>query len=196
MTLIPFHYTLTDSLTAAERAEAATKFATSAGFPVDAQTLGIFLQSVNIECRLNTTTGQVDIIRITPQPEIQIHEPGMILGVDSVTQQVKIVGTTKKVLSYKQPVTASQAREAISAWFDEFANDGATHMMIVHDSYHAVKYPVGVSPDENALDVLKRHDARKSPHTPLVHGLMVQWIYDLHEDKNDQLRDSEIALQL
>lgn len=72
-------------------------------------------------------------------------------------------------------------RDEIAAWFDRGVAQGATHMIVVCDTFSYEDYPAFVMPDENV------HDREKE----LAEGSMqkVMEVYDLRGDREAQLAE-------
>lgn len=71
--------------------------------------------------------------------------------------------------------------EDISEWFDEGTKMGATHLIIVCDTFDYEDYPVFVGPDENARERFVRYNG------PNMQRVME--VYDLRQDKEKQLNE-------
>ena len=65
-------------------------------------------------------------------------------------------------------------REDIRGWFQKGKKQGATHMIVVCDTYNLVDYPVFVMPGENARTEAEKHDK-------------VMEVYSLSKNLNTQL---------
>ncbi len=70
-------------------------------------------------------------------------------------------------------------KEVISEWFDRGVEKGATHMLIVCDTFDYDDYPVFVAQNENVLEVEMRYNGRNMQK--------IMEIYNLGIDKQIQL---------
>lgn len=73
----------------------------------------------------------------------------------------------------------STSKFEISQWFDQGVAKGATHMVVVCDTYDHEDYPVYVLPTEDVHAVEAQY--RKASMQ------VVMEVYDLRADKNKQL---------
>lgn len=73
------------------------------------------------------------------------------------------------------------SREDIRLWFDRAKNDGATHMIVVCDTYDWDDYPVLVYPGENVREAYDSHNGRNMQK--------VMEVYDLSMDREAQLNE-------
>jgi hypothetical protein len=73
------------------------------------------------------------------------------------------------------------SREDISGWFDSGVADGATHMIVVCDTFDHDDYPIFCKGAAACLDQYKGH------HN--VNMQRVMEVYDLHADKTEQLNE-------
>lgn len=72
----------------------------------------------------------------------------------------------------------------ISAWFDEAKHKGATHMLVVCDTYDYADYPVPCTGDADCLAQFKAHDGQNMQR--------VMECYDLRIDKEIQLAATRV----
>lgn len=70
-------------------------------------------------------------------------------------------------------------KPCISEWFDQGVKQGATHLLIVWDTFDHDDYPVFANGDEDALAQHDAHDGKNMQR--------VVEVYDLREDKDAQL---------
>jgi len=70
-------------------------------------------------------------------------------------------------------------KEDISGWFDRGVEKGATHMLVVCDTFDWDDYPVYVTPEQ---DVQKSYDAYNGKNMQKV-----MEVYNLKTDKQKQL---------
>ena len=75
-------------------------------------------------------------------------------------------------------------REEISEWFDEGVRQGATHMVVVCDTFAYEDYPVYVKPTENVYDVYDKNGGDKGENDNMQR---VMEVYDLRADKAEQV---------
>lgn len=73
---------------------------------------------------------------------------------------------------------ATTTRE-ITAWFDQMKSQGATHMVIVCDTFDYEDYPVPVSTSEDVHEVVEQYTDKNMQR--------VMEVYDLSRDKNEQI---------
>ena len=71
------------------------------------------------------------------------------------------------------------SREDIRRWLGEAKNKGATHMIIVCDTFNYIDYPVYVMPEEDALQIATKHDGPNMT--------MLMEVYNLSIDFDTQL---------
>jgi hypothetical protein len=69
----------------------------------------------------------------------------------------------------------------LARWFDHGIEHGATHMIVVYDTFSGEDFPFYVMPDENVREVVAEQKARTMQH--------VMEVYALHLDKIDQLAE-------
>ena len=74
------------------------------------------------------------------------------------------------------------SRKDISGWFDRGIAEGATHMIVVCDTYDWEDYPVFVKPGQDA-----RAEAAKNNG---VNMQKVMEVYDLSMDKSLQMNET------
>lgn len=72
-------------------------------------------------------------------------------------------------------------KDDISGWFDRGLNEGATHMLVVCDTFDYDDYPVFVMPGTDVKDKLKEYDG------PNMQKVME--VYNLAQSKSDQMGD-------
>ena len=70
-------------------------------------------------------------------------------------------------------------REEIGEWFDRGVADGATHMIVVCDTFSYEDYPVYVSATENVIEVRDKYNG------PNMQRVME--VYSLKKNKEEQL---------
>lgn len=73
------------------------------------------------------------------------------------------------------------SRNDIEVWFDRGKKDGATHMIVVCDTYDHMDYPVMVTSDQDA------REERDKRHGKNMQSVME--VYDLNMDKADQMKE-------
>ncbi|MGV8130482.1 MAG: hypothetical protein ACP5N7_00085 [Candidatus Pacearchaeota archaeon] len=71
-------------------------------------------------------------------------------------------------------------RIAISEWFDKGIKLGATHMIVVCDTFSHDDYPVYVKPDEDVREIEKKYQYKNMQ--------MVMEVYNLSDDKEKQMK--------
>lgn len=71
------------------------------------------------------------------------------------------------------------SREDISGWFDRAKAKGATHMLVVCDTFDWDDYPVEVMPGQDVRKIAEQHNG------PNMTKLME--VYALHADKTEQM---------
>lgn len=198
MAIVPFQYNLYDPLDSTERKNL-IKFivANSTKKSLLAQVEPL-LRMVTVDCTIDTETGAIAILKIIPQPDEQFHEAGMNLALDPDTGTMRVAAISDERLDFnkREHYFSTEQRQAISEWFDWYQKQGATHMVIVYDTYYAVKYPVPVIPGQDAREVATWHDARQSLKSPLSRDLRALWTYDLTQDKEAELNASERVFHL
>lgn len=69
---------------------------------------------------------------------------------------------------------------SIGAWFDRGVAEGATHMIVVCDSFDHEDYPVFVKPTEDVREVEKKYRAASMQR--------VMEVYSLTKDKAEQTK--------
>ena len=67
----------------------------------------------------------------------------------------------------------------ISEWFDRGATQGATHMIVVCDSFDHEDYPVFVKPGQDAREVAAEYDGKNMQR--------IMEVYNLSMDREKQL---------
>lgn len=67
----------------------------------------------------------------------------------------------------------------ILCWFDEGVRKGATHLVVVCDTFEYEDYPIYVMPTDNLAEVTAKHNG---PNMQRVSG-----VYDLRKNKTEQL---------
>lgn len=70
-------------------------------------------------------------------------------------------------------------KDQISDWFDRGVKDGATHMIVVCDTYGYEDYPVYVYPDENPMLIQEKFSGKNMQK--------VMEVYNLRGDRETQL---------
>lgn len=80
----------------------------------------------------------------------------------------------------------STSKAEIAAWFDEGVRKGATHMLVVCDTYDWEDYPIYVMPNESAR--LKYEEYLKGQHSMQK----VMEVYSLKRDKDEQLNRGSV----
>ncbi len=70
--------------------------------------------------------------------------------------------------------------EDLSEWFDRGVEQGATHMIVVCDTFSYEDYPVYVKKGEDVRDVYKKHDGSNMQK--------VMEVYSLTKNKTSQLQ--------
>lgn len=75
------------------------------------------------------------------------------------------------------------SKEQLAAWFDEGKAKGATHMIVVCDTYDHEDYPVFIMPGESIREKYQRYaDGKESMQR-------VMEVYSLGKDKESQLSE-------
>jgi hypothetical protein len=72
-------------------------------------------------------------------------------------------------------------RSEIQEWFERGVAKGATHMIVVCDTFDWEDYPVYVQPGENVEEAAKRYDGREMQK--------IMKIYKLSDDMASQLSE-------
>ena len=72
-------------------------------------------------------------------------------------------------------------REDIERWFSEGVKQGATHMIVVCDTFDYEDYPVYVYPEDSVREVYDGLDGKNMQQ--------VMEVYSLKKDKNSQLNE-------
>lgn len=72
-------------------------------------------------------------------------------------------------------------REDISGWFDRGVENGATHMIVVCDTFDYDDYPVYVSPEEDVRQKVKDYS---------VNMQKVMEVYSMKHNKESQLNET------
>lgn len=72
-------------------------------------------------------------------------------------------------------------RQDINRWFEQGLNEGATHMIVVCDTFDYEDYPVYVSPGSNAREVAAQLGSQSMQQ--------VMEVYAMHLDKAAQLME-------
>ncbi len=76
---------------------------------------------------------------------------------------------------------SAATRQEISTWFDRGVERGATHMIIVCDTYDHDDYPVFAFGDAEALANHEQHNGKNMQR--------VMEVYDLRADKDEQMQE-------
>jgi hypothetical protein len=76
-------------------------------------------------------------------------------------------------------LTMATSKDDIRRWFDEGVKEGATHMIVICDTYDWEDYPKFVKPGENAREVARANNGTNMQK--------VMEVYDLSMDKEKQL---------
>ena len=71
------------------------------------------------------------------------------------------------------------SRAEIQAWFEEGKSKGATHMIVVCDTFDHEDYPVFVKPGEDVRERQKAYDGREMQR--------IMEVYKLGDDMAEQL---------
>lgn len=74
------------------------------------------------------------------------------------------------------------SREKLSEWFARGAAQGATHLIVVCDTFDYVDYPVFARSDAEAEAEYRYYSGARMQR--------VMEVYDLREDKEQQMRES------
>lgn len=72
-------------------------------------------------------------------------------------------------------------RTNISGWFNRGVKEGATHMIVVCDTYDHEDYPVYVKPGQDPREVAKGYDGTNMQR--------IMEVYNLKMDKESQLNE-------
>jgi len=62
-------------------------------------------------------------------------------------------------------------KQEIEQWFDRGINEGATHMIVVCDSFDYEDYPVFVSPAEDVKEIYSKYDGKNMQRVMEVYNL-------------------------
>lgn len=73
----------------------------------------------------------------------------------------------------------STTKEDIRSWLLQAKANGATHVIVVCDSYDHIDYPVNVTATENVQDVYKQYNGQNMQ--------IVMEVYALHLDLESQM---------
>src|SRR3954466_55134 len=73
-------------------------------------------------------------------------------------------------------------RHEISEWFDRGKLDGATHMIVVCDTFDHEDYPCYAKDDAEAWEVYNNHDG--------LNMQRIMEVYDLRQPKQEQLNEA------
>jgi hypothetical protein len=73
----------------------------------------------------------------------------------------------------------STQRENIVVWLERGKVQGATHLIVVCDTFDHEDYPVFVSPDENVREIAKKYDG--------VNMQRIMEVYSINKDWETQL---------
>lgn len=83
-------------------------------------------------------------------------------------------------------------RDEIAQWFREGLGQGATHLIVVCDTFDYEDYPVYVMPGESSVDVAREHgkdDHNGVPTLPNADMEKVMEVYALHLGMDAQLAE-------
>jgi hypothetical protein len=72
------------------------------------------------------------------------------------------------------------SKEELSSWFDNGVSQGATHLIVVSDTFSHEDYPVFCEGAAHTLDRYKHYDGRNMQR--------VMEVYDLGADKAEQFK--------
>lgn len=72
-------------------------------------------------------------------------------------------------------------KELLATWFDSGVAQGATHMVVVCDTFDYEDYPVYVSPNQDVGQVFREYDGPNMAK--------VMEVYDLAKDRDSQLNE-------
>ncbi len=75
-------------------------------------------------------------------------------------------------------------QKEIGEWFDRGVEQGATHMIIVCDTFDYDDYPVYVTPQQNVKEVESKYRDNNMQR--------VMEVYDLRKDKAAQLKQTRV----
>ena len=75
---------------------------------------------------------------------------------------------------------AMTTKETLSRWFDEGLRQGATHLIVVCDTFSYDDYPVYVKPGEDPRKIETKYSGNMQ---------RVMEVYALHLDKKSQMRE-------
>lgn len=75
-------------------------------------------------------------------------------------------------------------KEEISTWFDEGVEQGATHMIVVCDTFDHEDYPVYVKLGEDVRETYKKYDGQNMQR--------VMEVYSLKKSKESQLGERRV----
>ncbi len=81
-------------------------------------------------------------------------------------------------------------KEDIARWFKSGLRQGATHLIVVCDTFDYEDYPVYVMPGEKAIEVAVKHGDPKNPTTEDRQKMQkVMEVYSLSLPMEDQLNE-------
>ena len=73
------------------------------------------------------------------------------------------------------------SREEIRGWLEEGKSTGATHVVVVCDTFDHADYPVMVKPDEKVLEIFEKYHDKNMQR--------VMEVYALHLDIDSQMNE-------
>lgn len=71
------------------------------------------------------------------------------------------------------------SKSDIQGWFERGVTKGATHMIVVCDTFDHSDYPVFIAPEEDVRERAKEYDGRNMQR--------IMEVYDLSRDMDEQL---------
>ena len=74
-------------------------------------------------------------------------------------------------------------REDIKHWLNEGKEDGATHIIVVCDTFNHYDYPLFVMPGENVRELAEQHDGPNMTKLMEVYSLSLDLESQLDEDR-------------
>lgn len=74
-------------------------------------------------------------------------------------------------------------RDDLSRWFDDGVEQGATHMVVVCDTFDYGDYPVYVMPDQDVREVAEANDGPNMTKLMEVYCLSMDKAQQLAEDR-------------
>jgi hypothetical protein len=70
----------------------------------------------------------------------------------------------------------STTKADLKRWFREGADEGATHMLVITDTFDWSDYPVYVKPGEDAREIARKYDDVNMQRIMEVYDLRKSWV--------------------